>query len=486
MLKKLFKESFIYGLSRYISKFIGVFLLPLYTSVLVPQDYGILDLLGTILVVSSFLIISGTDTALGYYYFRKEHMNERAVMISSALWLRIIFSFTIGIIILLLSPYISLLLFGKNLSLFVIVTGFTLIFSNIYSFLMDLLRFELRPWLYSVYSTGGVLLNILLTIYFVLVQRQGVYGALIAGSIAYGILFLLTCIYVFRKYGLGFSAKWVKDISKYGFPLIGTGIAVWVLASTDRYFLAHYQGLDTNGIYAVGKKMSEAIGMIAGALQLAWGPFAMDIQYNPNAKTTYAKVFQLFSIINIIAVFGISMFAIDILKILTQPEYYSAMIVVPFLCLSTVLSSAYFIVVTGIYITKKLQHTIWITISAAALNIMLNFFLTPVYGAIGASFSIMSANFLIFILTMFISQKHYRIDYRFGNILIIFFPATIIVTITYILELKIVPRIIISAVYLGILGIFLYNIFKKSDDFKKLIGKLKNVFGTEESKSFEP
>lgn len=478
MLRKLFRESFIYGLSRYISKFIGVFLLPLYTSVLVPQDYGILDLLGTILVVSSFLIISGTDTALGYYYFKKDHINERPVMISSALWLRIIFSLTAFLVILILAPYISLLLFGKDLSLFVIITAFTLIFSNIYSFLMDLLRFELRPWLYTVYSTGGVLLNILLTIYFVLVLKQGVYGALIAGSLAYGVLFLLTCVYVFRKYGFGFSSKWAKDISKYGFPLIGTGIAIWVLSSTDRYFLAHYQGLDVNGIYAVGKKMAEAIGMVAGALQLAWGPFAMDIQYEPNAKNIYAKVFQLFAIINIVAVFGISMFAIDILKILTQPEYYSAMAVVPFLCLSTVLSSAYFIVVIGMYITNKLPHTVWITLAAAALNIVLNFFLTPVYGAIGASFSLMTANFLIFLLTLLISQKHYRIDFRFWNILIILLPAALIVTFTYLFGLKLVPRILISSAYLGAVGIYLYNSYRNSSDLKKLIGKLKNVFGS--------
>jgi O-antigen/teichoic acid export membrane protein len=486
LLKKLFRESFIYGLSRYVSKFIGVFLLPLYTSVLVPQDYGILDLLGTILVVSSFLIISGTDSALSYYYFRKEHFNDRPIMISSSLWLRIGFSFIASFIIIVLAPYISFLLFGKDLSLFVIITALTLIFSNIYSFLMDLLRFELRPWLYSIYSTGGVLLNILLTIYFVLILRQGVYGALLAGSIAYAILFISTCIYVFRKYGIGFSPKWVKDITKYGFPLIGTGIAVWVLGSTDRYFLAHFQGLDTNGIYAVGKKMAEAIGMIAGALQLAWGPFALGIQYDPNAKKIYAKVFQLFSIINIVAVFGISMFAIDILKLLTQPEYYSAMIVVPFLCLSTVLASAYFIVVVGIYITKKLQHTIWITVAAAALNILLNFLLTPTYGAIGASFSIMTANFLIFLLTMLISQKHYRIDFNFGTILTILFPAAAIVAITYMFGLKLQARLIISVVFLGGIGIYLYNIFKNSDDFKNLVSKVKSLLRKEEAKSSEP
>ena len=100
MLKKLFKESLVYGLSRYIGKFIGVFLLPLYTAVLQPSDYGILDLLGTISLVSSFLIIAGTDTAFGYYFYRKEFENEKRLIISTALWIRLTFSSAVFILIL--------------------------------------------------------------------------------------------------------------------------------------------------------------------------------------------------------------------------------------------------------------------------------------------------------------------------------------------------------------------------------------------------
>lgn len=128
MLGKLIKESLIYGLSRYIGKFISVFLLPLYTAVLIPEDYGILDLLGTITIVSSFLIISGTDTALGYYYYRKEHFHERAVMVSSSLWIRIIFSVIAFGIILIGSGFLSETLFGRDYTLFIVITGITIFF----------------------------------------------------------------------------------------------------------------------------------------------------------------------------------------------------------------------------------------------------------------------------------------------------------------------------------------------------------------------
>jgi O-antigen/teichoic acid export membrane protein len=265
----------------------------------------------------------------------------------------------------------------------------------------------------------------------------------------------------------------MKEILAYGFPLIGTGIAVRELGSTDRYFLAHYSGLDANGIYAVGTKIAMFIGLVAGTIQLAWGPFSMDIQYEKNAKDIYAKVFLLFSLVSILSVYFISMFAIDLLKVFTRPDYYSARSVIPFLCFSTVFSSAYFLVVLGIHLTKKLQHTIWITISAALLNIILNYFLTPVYGPVGAAFSIMAANFLIVVLTLRLSQKYYYINFGYTRILFVLVPAVLLLFASYYFELKLPARIVISVIFISSAAVYLYREFRYSAEYEKFLLFLK-------------
>ena len=124
MLKRLFKESLVYGLSTYIQKFIGVFLLPLYTALLTPSDYGILDLLGTVSIISIYIVVSGTDSALSYFYYRKEYLEQRPEMVSTTLFIRMAFSLTVLAIVYILSGHISMLVFGKDYSLFVIITGF--------------------------------------------------------------------------------------------------------------------------------------------------------------------------------------------------------------------------------------------------------------------------------------------------------------------------------------------------------------------------
>ena len=208
---------------------------------------------------------------------------------------------------------------------------------------------------------------------------------------------------------------------------------------------------------------------------MAWGPFSMEIQYEPNAKRIYASIFFLFSLLGITGIFFVSMFSIDILKVFTQPSYYSAKAVIPFLSLSTVLSSAYFLVVLGMNLTKKLKHTIWITFTAAGINIISNYLLIPKIGAVGAAFSIMTANFIIVVLTFRTSQKYYFVRFEYLKIIIIAVPAAVIIAFSYYFELRLIPRIILSFLYSAFSAIFVYKSFKHTEELKKILKKISNI-----------
>ncbi len=475
MLKKLFKETLIYGLSGYISKFISIFLLPLYTAKLTPGDYGVLALLGTIQTVSVYLVISGSDAAFGYYYFRREFASEKSKMVVSTLSIRLIFSVILLSVLFFMAPFLSEFIFHEDYSLFIRITALAIMFTSSFSFLQELLRFEFRPWLYTFFSTASVVISILLNMYFILYLKQGVYGALMASLLTNLALFVSTLIYVFRRYGFHFSGKWFKDILKYGSPLITASFAVWILQSTDLYFINHYTTISDVGIYQVGMKLAALLGMVSGTLQFAWGPFAGDIQYEPNARQIYAKVFEIFSIINILAVFMISMFSIDILKVFTQPAYYSAKAVVPFLCMSMTLWFGYFLAANGIALAKKLIHTIWITLSAAALNIILNFIFTPWLGAVGAALSLMIAYFYNFVVMLIISQKYYPIPYRYSRVLMVLLPTAVIIAAAYYYNFLLPVRIIISVLFLAYIAFFIYRFYGKSEEFRKIIDRVKRL-----------
>lgn len=467
MLKKLLKESFIYGLSGYISKFIGVFLLPIYTAVLNPSDYGILDLLNSVAVFSSFLIISGTDASVGYYYFRKEFREEKNILVSSGLIIRIFFSLSIAVILVIISPFLSDLMFHGEGSELIKLYSLYIAFSSIFVFATELLRFSIKPWLYTFFSTGNVLLNILSAVLFVLVFRLGVKGVIYASILSYGIFAVFGIIYILKNYKLQFSFKWVKNILAYGAPLIGTAVASWILNYSDRYFLNFLSGLDQIGIYSVGLKIAAIMGAFSGAFQMAWGPFCADIQYETNAKKIYAKVFQLYFVLNTILVFMVSIFASEILKVLTQPAYYSAVYVIPLLSFSMVFSGGYFIAAVGIGLSKKLQHTIWIMFIAAGINIILNTLLTPTWLSVGAAIAILGANFAIFIFTLVTSQKYYRIEYQYSFIAALMSVSGILIWLASYFRITLFLKILLAIIYLVLTGTYIYKNYKNSVEFRK-------------------
>jgi O-antigen/teichoic acid export membrane protein len=488
LLKKLVKESFIYGLSGYISKFIGVFLLPLYTFALKPADYGILDLLNSVAVFSSFVIISGTDASLGYYYFRKEYQHEKSMIVTSGLFIRFCFAAIVALLLYILSPYLTGVLFHNDQTEFVQLYAIYIVLNSIYFFTTELLRFRMQPWIYTLFSSGNVLLNILSAILFVLVLGYGVKGAIYASIISYGVFAIAGVIFIFRNYEIRFSLKWVRNILFYGFPLIGTALASWILNYSDRYFLNYFSGLDQIGIYSVGLKVAAIMGMFSGAFQMSWGPFAADIQYEPNAKSIYAKVFQLYFILSVILIFIVSLFSSEILRLLTQPAYYSASVLIPLLCFSSLFTGAYFIAAAGIGLSKKLQHTIWITVIAAVINIGINTLLTPTLLAVGSSIAILAANFTIFFLTLLISQKYYRIEYKYSFIIYLILSSSVVLGLNSLFYFNFLIKIVIALVFLLISGYYIHNNYKHSAEFRKLV-EIINKFtrkNADDTRSSEP
>jgi O-antigen/teichoic acid export membrane protein len=58
-------ETVIYGIAGTISRFIGIFLIPLYTRAFSPADYGQIAILTAFVTLLSTFIVLGLDSASG-------------------------------------------------------------------------------------------------------------------------------------------------------------------------------------------------------------------------------------------------------------------------------------------------------------------------------------------------------------------------------------------------------------------------------------
>ncbi len=80
-LKQLGRDSIIYGLGGVLAKAIGFFVLPIFTRVFTPADYGTIELLTTISGFVHVFMSLGMDSAQTYYFYEnKEDEHKRKVI----------------------------------------------------------------------------------------------------------------------------------------------------------------------------------------------------------------------------------------------------------------------------------------------------------------------------------------------------------------------------------------------------------------------
>ncbi|MBK9483526.1 MAG: hypothetical protein IPO02_16455 [Bacteroidetes bacterium] len=92
LLKQLAGESLIYGISSMLSRFSGIFLVPLYTRLLLPADYGALSLVNSTFYFIIVLAVFALDSAAARWYYDTEDINERKKTIASWFWFQLISS----------------------------------------------------------------------------------------------------------------------------------------------------------------------------------------------------------------------------------------------------------------------------------------------------------------------------------------------------------------------------------------------------------
>jgi len=431
--KDFIKDSLVYGLGNGIKKFIGFFLLPIYTRALTPEDYGLLGTLGTFTMLLSAFLNFGLDSASGYYYFLTKDSKEKGEILFTHFILRIL-----GII-----PPIILSFFSSQLSLlfFKSIEYSWLVFISIIVVPVNLLmseqshiyRYFRKPWSYNVITIVKAVTNIVFGIGLVLIIKMGVLGAQIASILSSLIVVAGSFLFFTRRvYTWSFNLFWAKKMMRFGFPLIWAGLSVWVFNSIDRFFILYYKDLKEIGYYSIGTTFSQPILLINMAVQMSFGvlffkTFNDEIDpEKPKARKMATDSFNIYLIVSVYIALFLSIFSLELFKFVATAAYAPGAISIPFITFSYIASQAYQNMGPGITIAEKNYHYLWITIFTAILNIGLNFLFIPTMGFVGAALATLISFVAYWLIKYFIAQRYFPIDYNLVKILLYFFVGLII------------------------------------------------------------
>jgi O-antigen/teichoic acid export membrane protein len=384
-LKRASRDTVIYGFGNVALSSISLFLVPIYTRIFSPGDYGVLDIISTASSLLSMIFLLGMSAAVFRFYHDYDDAGKRE-LVSTGFWYQFLTPLVLCVFLALFSGSISRLLFGsEGYSAFLAVSLLTVPFNAMMRLPITVMRLNFQKVRYNLVVLGQGLFQTVLTIILVVFLRKGLMGVFASGLVA-AILFSVLGFLLTRRYiRFRFSWKHFRLLLTFGVPMVPASLSKWIMASADRFFLLKMTSRDAVGLYSLGFKLVLLESFLFMAFQLAWSPIAYSMYRKPEAERVFRKVFLYFLLLSSVLGMGLSLFSLEALKILTRPAYYGAYEVVGLLALGRVLHAAFYLGSMGICFANRMKYYALSVVCGAALNLVLNSFLVPPFGMMGAA-----------------------------------------------------------------------------------------------------
>jgi len=413
-IRQLATESVVYGISRTIVKFIGVLLIPIYTRVFDPSEYGIVALLDTLIALAGLSGILLADPAAVRWFYDSDDLKHRRAIMSCWFWYRLLASVAAAAVLILFARPISAVLCASDgYAHLVRLVALTLPLGTGSLILFDWLRFQRRAVAAVAFSIAATLTQIGLVILFVVVWHGGL-GGLFAARVTAAILSMIVCVVILKNWltPRAFSWRRLKEMLAFGLPLWPATIALWGILSVNRFILNVFCEKDEIGLFAIAASLASGVALVVRAFQKAYVPFVYSILQQEECKRVYARILDVYAFTACAACTAVALFAPLLLRVLTTEAYYGAASCVGFLAFTTALDGAKSIATVGSAIAKDLKLVAVGMGVGAAVNVGAAFLLVPIFGKEGAAAASMLGYAFTVVWLFAASQRSYHIPYR--------------------------------------------------------------------------
>ncbi|GER85232.1 hypothetical protein KTAU_38670 [Thermogemmatispora aurantia] len=416
-LRTLVKSSGIYALSSLAGPLTSLVLAPFLTHALSRDEYGALSVL-----LSAISLIAGiTQLGLGNAFFRAygydyESRSERLRVLSTLVGLLLAISIVVTLAMSLGAAFIALLLFQSALlTAPVQAAALVVLLQNLSVPGLAWLRAENRPTLYATLSIANLLVGLVTTLLYVGPMHLGMTGALLGAASGYAIAVFGILPVILWEAGLTFDREMARNMLSFGVPLVASFVSVWVLQLSDRYLLSRFGSLAETASYSIAYTLGNVLGvLVISPFNLAWPTTMFSVARRRDAPQIFRLIFRWFSVILLLAAFGLSLAGKFLLEVLFPASYQGASPVISLVAMSMVFYGIYNVFNVGISIKRRTWYAVVLTAEAAIFNVVLNVVLIPLSGALGAAFSTLLAYAFLSLLAYLVNNQMYPVPFEVG------------------------------------------------------------------------
>jgi O-antigen/teichoic acid export membrane protein/glycosyltransferase involved in cell wall biosynthesis len=455
-LRRLGRHSAIYGIGGLVSRVIAVLLLPVYTRYLTPDDYGKIETLLALTTVMGLVLRAGITSAFFRFYFDVEDDAGRLRVLRTSFWFTM-GGGTLGLLLLLAfaDPLSTVLFGGDGAANLVRAAGVALWATVNYEQMTALFRVEERSVAFVCASLANVFLTIGLTLLLVVALEKGAIGVIVGNFSGTLIVYLALLGYRREQLGLQFDRRLLREMNRFGLPLVPTALFLWVTNFSDRFFLVKLADVAEAGLYSVGVRVASAMVLLLTAFRMAWPAFAYSIKDEHEARRTYAYVLTYLTVVTAWVALSLTLLSPWLVDLLAAPRFADSATVVGPLAFATVSYAAYIVIAIGVGRARRTQFNWVVTGAAAAVNVALNLALIPPYGMMGAAIATVAAYTTMAVGMAWWSQRIYPVPYQWRRVVTAALVAVALAALGKELDAGLAAVVALILVYplaLGLLG----------------------------------
>jgi O-antigen/teichoic acid export membrane protein len=419
-LRRLTADTAIYGVSTIVGRFLTFLLVPFYTNVLVPGEYGIVTYVFSLLAFLNVVYAFGMESA--YFKFASERSSERtsfstafiSIAVSSLVFSGILAAAAvpIGRFIDLPREYHSIVYYGACV----------LALDAIAIVPFAALRRARRARRFAVIKLLNIIVTVGMNVVLLVVVRMGIEGIFISALVAS----VVTIVALFPTIGQNFKPVFRTDLWRvmmhFGLPSIPAGLAAMAVQVIDRPILRSLTDDATVGIYQANYRLGIFMMLIVQMFDYAWRPFFFATANEPHAKEIFSRVLTYFVAVMAGVFIVVTFFIGDVVTIriagrhLIHPDYWIGLGIVPIVLLGYLFLGVSNTVSAGLYIEKKTSYLPAVSIIAAGVNIVSNYLLIPRVGMYGAAWATLFAYATMAFGMYILAERVYPIHYDYNRL----------------------------------------------------------------------
>lgn len=479
-LKKLGRNTIIYALGNVCLRGASFFLIPIYTRALSVSDYGLFANLLLTIQLMVFIMSAGAQTSLVRYIREYERKNLIGELLGSTFFITIIGSILVTFIsVTFLQSFFSQILHTEHVINLVLLTCIAATFQAFCIEMLAYYRAKNIAHKFVLTSAISVPLMLILNIVFLYYFEWRVQGALLAYITAYATLSGILFLNIIPKTGIGIANFLVIKLLRFGMPL-SLSMSSWlIISSSGIYFLSYFSILENAAIYSLGQKFASISAMILLLpFQLAYEPIIFENIGHPDIREKISKILTYFLIVFAFVCFLTLVGTRVVLPLAAPPEYQPAYLIMIFLLPVVMFEGIYSIGGTLLQIVNKTNILGFSSLVFMGLCLMLNYFLIPQHGWMGAILSVIITYCAAALTILKIGMKAYPIPLDVKRILVSVTIFFIFLLTSYILaNTNMIFFISFNFILLFIIILILYLIkYFTSDEkifFKNIIYDIK-------------